>query len=188
MVINKEELRQRNKDTVQKAALFWIELANKRQSEIEHELLAISAVLLPLSVSFVSTNVILDTTGKLLLSVSWILLLISIVMGFLQILIDSDFFLKLSRDSSKREVIWSDFTKDFEKANKEVEALGRVPGSSAMWPLYVQGISFFVGVLMLTIIGFSLVSKQSRLDNQLPIHCQTEDCFKSPRRELIKIK
>ncbi len=183
MAQDDETLRQRNKDAAQRAALFWIELANQRQSEIIRQLLALSSVILPLSASVIVLNIQLSQSDKILLLASWLLFLFSILSGLIQLLFDSDYFVKISRDSSKRESIWSDSSKQFNKANREVEALGPVPGSSTTVPLYIQEISFCIALILLVIIGcrllFTTRGSNSNTNNQEVRQSSLNNYFKS---------
>lgn len=173
-----EEIRRRNKDAAQRAALFWIELANQRQSEIIRQLLGLSAVLLPLSASIILSNTPLDITEKYLLTSSWILFLISIIAGFIQIQIDSKYFVLLSRDSSKREELWSDSNRSVPTIEKEVASLGKVPGASTSLPQYIQAVTFFIGLILVAIVGALILFDTSR-SKQSPnrLNWKTHDFF-----------
>lgn len=157
MASKNEELRQRNKDAAQRAALFWIELANKRQSEIVHELLAVSAVLIPLSASIVIAKISLSVFQQHLLVIIWILLLLSVAAGFIQIAIDSNFFIALSRDASSREKLWSDTQRSVNDIENDVKKLGETPGSSTMIPVYIQAVTFLLALITITIVGISII-------------------------------
>lgn len=157
MANNDEEIRRRNKDSAQRAALFWIELANKRESELAGHLFTLSAVILPLSTSIVLSSIELDWIEKILLVFSWLFFIVSISFGFSQIIIDIKYFVKLSRDSSKREDLWSDSNRSYIDIDRDVTALGKVPGSSTGWPLYVQGITFIVAFIILIIIAILIL-------------------------------
>lgn len=156
---NDEILRQRNKDWAQHSAEFWIELANKRESEIVHELLAISSILLPLTISIILSNIHLETFQKAGIISVWILLLVSISMGLVQIAYDSNYFQKLSRDASKRSELWSNGKKDIHDTDKEVVALGKTPPSSAMWPVFTQAATFILALILIVVLGATIISR-----------------------------
>ena len=153
MTITNEEIRHRNKDAAERAALFWIQLANERQSEIVRQLLGLSSVLLPLSASIVISKVILNQIEIHLLVLSWILFLSSIAAGFIQIYLDSKFFVMISRDSSKRQELWSEGRRSVLSIERDVEALGKVSGESTSLPQKVQAVTFFLGLIFLMIVG-----------------------------------
>ena len=167
---NNEEIKQRNKDAVQRAALFWIELANQRQSEIVRQLLGLSAVLLPLSASVVISNIELDKIEKVLLSSSWVLFLISIIAGFIQTHIDAAYFVMLSRDSSKRKLLWSDSNRNIKDIENDVKALGKVPQASTSLPIYFQALTFFIGLILIAFVGALILFENPPSTNQL-MHC-----------------
>lgn len=153
-----EEIRRRNKDSVQKAAFFWIKLANDRLSEINKQLLSIAFILLPLTGSIVLANKKINFSDKTLLTHGWILLFISIFSGLIQILIDAIYFKSLSRDSSKREKIWSQIDKPISLLASEEKELGEVKGSSTHWPLIIQSFTMFIGLGLIMIVAYHLLS------------------------------
>ncbi len=161
-----EEIRRRNKDAAQHAALFWIQLANERQSEIIRQLLGLSAVLLPLSASIVISNEILSPIDKYLLASSWVFFLVSMVAGFIQIQEDSKYFLMLSRDSSKREELWSDSNHSVPNIERDVLALGKVPAQSTTLPQNIQAVTFFVGLILVMLTGSFILFKNAHPNNQ----------------------
>lgn len=151
-----EEIRRRNKDTAGRNALFWIELANQRQSEIIRQLLGLSAVLLPLSASILLADIKINQTEKILLLHGWIFLLISIIAGFIQIFVDVDYFVKVSQDSSNREVLWST-NRTIRDIEKDVQKLGKVSSSSTDWPLRFQILTFSTGLVLIMVVAVFLL-------------------------------
>lgn len=157
----KDEItRQRNKDSAQRAALFWIKLTNERESEIVRQLLALAAIILPLSASILLANITLLQIEKVLLMACWILLFVSIIAGFIQIIIDTRYFLKVSRDSSIRERLWSSTNRSIKDIDNDIVKLGEIPGSSGDWSLIIQGVAFFLAILLLLAVGFSIITQQ----------------------------
>lgn len=158
---NNEDIRQRNKDAAQRAALFWVEFANKRIFEINKQLLTLATILLPITASVVGVEFLtLREFEKTMLVMGWILIFISIVTGGIQILIDAKYFLYLSRDSSKREVLWSNSNRNVEDIEKDVKSLGSVPGSSTHCPLVIQALAIFSGLLLIMIVAANLLIRR----------------------------
>lgn len=162
-----EEIRRRNKDAAQRHALFWVELANRRQSEVVRQLLGLSAVLLPLSASVVVANIELEKIEKILLFSSWVFFFISIVTGFIQIQLDAWYFVMLSRDSSKREALWSDSGRPISEIEKDVKALGKVPEMSTSLPLRLQALAFFIGLICVASVGGFILFRSARCKRHL---------------------
>ena len=155
-----ETIRQRNKDSVQKAALFWIELANDKLSEINKQLLSLSAILLPLTASVVISPITFREYEKTLMLLGWMFLFSSIIAGFIQIALDAVYFKDLSRDSSKREVLWSDSNRDIRDIEKDVKAIGDTPSSSSHLPLILQSLSISIGLLFIMVVAISLLLRK----------------------------
>lgn len=158
MELKKEiDLIQRNKDAYQRGAFFWINLANQRLGDFNKQLLAFAVVLLPLTASIILSRIDLNTFEKTLLVISWVFLGISILAGLIQILIDQDYFKKLSRDSSKREEIWSDLFRPIADLEKDTRALAKVNESSTHDPIKIQAIFLFIGLLLIMISAGSIL-------------------------------
>ncbi len=165
-----EERSSRNKDNAHQSALFWIELANNRLTNICNHFISLAAILIPLSASLVISNNILNFNEKIMLVSTWITLFFSIVFGFLHQLLDVQFFVYLSRDSSKREELWSNTNRGYAQVLKDVLALGTTKNASSHLPLVLQGITFMIGIILISFIGISLLFKQvptsSNLDHK----------------------
>lgn len=154
------EFRERNKDSYQKDALFWIDLSSQRLINLNSQLLGFTAILLPLTASIVLSDIKLEEREKWLLVLIWVLLIISIVAGLIQICIDMIYFRGLSRDSSNREKIWSDFSRPIVDLEKQTKKLGQVKESSTHAPLIIQAIALVVGLVVLIFLaGFILFSQ-----------------------------
>lgn len=157
---NDEEIRQRNKDSYQRAALFWIDLANQRLSSFNKQLLTIAAILLPLTASLVAANFIdLRDFEKALLIIVWISLGFSLVGGVVQIIIDANYFKYLSRDSSRREEIWSGNDTN-EEMTKQTKLLGKTEPTSTHIPLWLQAFTLGQGLLLILVIAISLLLRK----------------------------
>lgn len=153
-----EKLRQRNKDSAQNAALFWIKLANDRLSEINKQLLGIALILLPLSGSITLSDETLCYSEKQLLIRGWFLLFISVMLGFVQILVDAFYFKYLATDSSSREFIWSNSSRHVLDSEKEVLMLGKVRAQSTHIPLFFQAVTLFFGLTLIMFVMYKLLS------------------------------
>lgn len=155
-----EETIQRNKDAFQRAALYWNNLANQRLFDFHKQLLGLATLLLPLTASIVLVESIkLKEFEKTLLLLGWVFLGISIVAGYIQILMDATYFNYLSNDSSQREEIWSS-NKKIEDMEKETQVLGKTSPSSTVTPLWIQTFSIFVGLSLLMVVAGSLLFKK----------------------------
>lgn len=155
-----ENIRQRNKDSAQNAALFWIRLANDRLSEINKHLLGLATILLPLTASIVISPIKFREYEKTLMIIGWVFLFISIIAGFMQIVIDAIYFKDLSRDSSKREVLWSDTNSDIRNIDKDIKALGNTPASSTHIPLILQSLAISLGLFLIMLVAVLLLIKK----------------------------
>ncbi len=155
---NNEDIRQRNKDAVQRSALFWIKLTNDRLSEINKQLLGLATIILPITASVIAIEFLIPKDfEKNLLIIGWVLMFISIVAGGIQILVDARYFLFLSRDSSSREALWSDPNRSIEDIEKEVKSLGTMPSSSTHCPLVIQALAIFSGLFLIMLVAASLL-------------------------------
>lgn len=152
-----EQLRQRNKDAVQRAALFWIGLANDRLSEINKQLLAVGFLLLPLSGSVVLADIVICECEKFLLGIGWIFLFISIISGLFQIWVDAIYFKNVSRDSSQREKIWSKSGIPIKDLNKKIEELPVPKVLSTHIPLIVQAVSLLLGLIFIMLMMYRIL-------------------------------
>mgnify|MGYP001584568581 FL=1 len=154
------EFRQRSKESYQRGAFFWIDLANQRLGDFNRQLLALAVVLLPLTASISLSSIKLKDFEKTLLVLSWIALGVSIITGIIQILIDTIYFKDLSRDSSKREKIWSNFSRKVTDLEKETKAIGEVKESGSHDPLKIQASSLFIGLILIMVVaGFILFAR-----------------------------
>lgn len=157
--MDETDIKQRSKDSYQRGAFFWIDLANRRLEDFNRQLLSLAVILLPLTSSILLSDIKLKDFEKTFLVLSWISLGVSIIAGFIQIGIDVVYFKDLSRDSSKRERIWSDFFRPITDLERETKALGEVKGSSTHDPLKLQALTLFIGLAFIMLIaGFILFS------------------------------
>lgn len=107
-------------DRFQKAALYWNNLANQQIFELNKQLLSLAFIILPLTASIIAVEFIKPREfEKTLLILGWIFLFLSIILGFVQILLDAIYFNYLSNDSSTREYLWSQ-NKENDDIKKEV--------------------------------------------------------------------
>ncbi len=157
MKLEEIDLKQRNKDAYQRGAFFWIDLANQRLGDFNRQLLSLAVILLPLTASVILSDLKLREFEKTLLILSWVSLGISVVAGLIQILIDTNYFKDLSRDSSKREKIWSDLFRPIADLEKDTKALGEVKGSSTHDPLKLQALFLLIGLVFIMIIAGSIL-------------------------------
>jgi hypothetical protein len=152
-----EELRQRNKDSFQNAALYWNQLSNERLFEISKQLLGIAFIILPLTGSIVLSDKTISTLDSKLLILGWISLFTSIISGFYNFWEEAKYFNYLSNDSSTREAIWSDTNVNTEEMNRKTEKLGKTRPNSSFMPLLVQGAALFLGVFLIMIVVYNLI-------------------------------
>ena len=168
-----EELRQRNKDSFQNAALYWNGLANERVFEITKQLLGIALIILPLTGTFLSVTKTISSFSLNLLVLSWIALFTSIISGFINLWKEASYFNYLSNDSSTREKIWSDPNRSVEEMDAETNKIGSTNSSSSFTPLIIQSISLLVGIFLIMIVVYGLLSQ-----NNSPIlsnyHCHSK--------------
>lgn len=163
MDINEEEIRRRNKDTHLNSARYWVGLANQQSFEINKQFLTFAALLLTLSTSAIalvnansSSNQLTDV-DKVLLLASWVFLILSLISGIIQIVVDVKFFIYLCVDESKRERIWSQMGKSNETLNEEEQALGSTDKSSTFIPLILQGVFLTLAIVFLMTLGVTLL-------------------------------
>lgn len=147
----------RTKEGYSKRALFWIEKANQQLSEISKQLLVLAIFLLPLTASVVVTSVKLSESQKTFLKIGWAYLLLSIVSGLWQYFIDAKYFKDLSRDSSRREQIWSDLRRSRNQMEQETKDLGKVPEQSTFFPLTLQALSLAAGIILIIFVASTLL-------------------------------
>lgn len=159
-----EQLRQRNKDSFQNAALYWNKLANERVFEIGKQLLAIAFIILPLTGSIVFSNKVISPFNFYLLVLGWILLFSSIISGFVNFWTEAKYFNYLSNDSSTREQIWSNSNKLVSKMDEETNRLGATKPASSLCPLIIQGGALLLGVLLIMIVVCSLLTQNTNID------------------------
>ena len=158
--MNDIEYKWKNKESYSKRALFWIRLANEKIDELNRQLLGLSFLLLPLTASIAITNIPTKEFQKTLIIVSWFFLFFSIIFGLIQIAIDANYFKLLSRDSSRRESIWADFTQSISNLERKTKSLGYMQGSSTFVALCFQIFTIFIGILLIMIVaGTILITK-----------------------------
>ena len=156
-----EELRRRNKDSFKSDALYWNKLSNERIFEITKQLLGIALIVLPLTGTFLLVTKPIPPFSLHLLVLSWIVLTISIISGFVNLWIEAKYFNYLSNDSSNREKIWSDSNRLVEEMDKETNKLGATKPSSSFKPLIIQGVALLIGVFLIMGVVFNVLSENS---------------------------
>lgn len=147
----------RIKEGYSERALFWIDKANQQLSEFNKQLLVLATFLLPLTASVVVTSIKLSESQKIFLMIGWVYLFLSIVSGLIQYFIDANYFKNLSRDSSKREEIWSDLSRPKNQMEKETKDLGKVPEQSSFFPLTLQAFSLVAGIFLIIFVAITLL-------------------------------
>lgn len=152
-----EQIRQRNKDAYQSAAIYWNGLANERLFEISKQLLAVAFILLPLTGTILFSDKMLSPRDSFLLVLSWVIILSSIILGFITFWLDSSFFQELSKDSSQRTVIWSDPLVSINKMYDETSKLEQTKPNSTFIPLILQGATLFIGVVFVLLVVHHLL-------------------------------
>lgn len=164
MPLNEEEIRQRNKDTHQKSARYWIGLANSQAFEINKQFLTFAALLLTLSTSIIALNnpnnlnyFKLSEIEKAFLLIVWFFLIISLISGIIQIIVDVNFFVYLCRDEGKREATWSQLGKSIAQLWDEEKAIGRTKKNSTFLPLILQGVFLSLAICFLIVIGIFIL-------------------------------
>ena len=158
--MNNTEEKQWHLDRYQKAALYWNNLANQRVFELNRQLLALATIILPLTASIIAIDFIKPREfEKTLLLIGWVFLFLSIILAFVQIWIDANYFSYLSQDSSTREELWS-HDRENEKIKKDVDALGKVKGSSTFIPTIFQAFFVFTGLLFIMIVASSMLLRR----------------------------
>lgn len=168
-----EEIRRRNKDSFQTAALYWNRFANERAIEISKQLLNIALVMLPLTGSIALANKAIPEVDLMLLLLGWIALFISIVSGFINFWLETKYFVYLSNDSSTREEIWSDTTTPIRELNRKTDELGRTKSESSLIPLVIQASALLIGVLFIMKLVYGLfqpVQRNNYSDTSKPPH------------------
>lgn len=144
-------------DRFQRAALYWNNLANQQIFELNKQLLGLATIILPLTASVVVIEIIkLREYEKTLIIMGWICLFLSIVLGLVQICIDSVYFNYVSNDSSSREKLWAQ-DKDNNQIKEEVERLGSIKPSSSPTPTLFQVFFVFSGLLIIMLVAVSLL-------------------------------
>ena len=137
------------------SALYWNNLANQRIFELNRQLLYISTLLLPVTASIITIdNIVLREFEKTLILLGWIFIFLSIIIGLVQVWIDSGYFAYLSNDSSRREEYWSK-NEPNSKIKELVKLLGKTQSSSSMAPTYFQAILTFTGLLFIMVVAAS---------------------------------
>lgn len=155
------EFKLSRKDSYQKDAIFWINLANQREFDFNKHLLSLAAILLPLTASVLALESIkLLQCEKILLMISWVSLGISIISGCIQIWFDSSFFVKLSRDSSAREVIWSNMQLPLSELENRTNQMGKMREKGSVTPLWIQIFALFEGLLLIMFTAASILIRK----------------------------
>lgn len=143
-------------------ALYWNKMANDKLSEIDKQLLTIAFVLLPLTASVLGLNINLNDVLKTILIGGWIFTFVSIICGFVHIIIEADFFRKYLDYNTHRSTIYhKNLDKTLSTVEAKIEKLQSPSASSGHLFLILQGISISIGLLLIMIVaGFLLIMKQ----------------------------
>lgn len=147
----------RTKEGYSERARFWIDKANQQISEFNKQLLSLATFLLPLTASVVVADLELSGSQKTLLITGWAFLFLSIISGLIQYVIDANYFKNLSRDSSRREEIWSDLYRSKNQLEQETKALGKVPSQSTHIPLSLQTFFIIAGIFLIMFVATTLL-------------------------------
>lgn len=152
-----EELRRRSKDAAHQAAFEWIRYANERLLEINRQLLGVATILLPLTGSIVLAPIKIGESEKTLLIVGWVSIFISIIVGFIQLTIETAFLKRWARYESKREEIFSDPNRSYEDMIKEAQLLQSPSEASTHIPLAIQIFTLFGGLILVMAVAIGIL-------------------------------
>ncbi|QQS44393.1 hypothetical protein IPM65_02215 [Candidatus Roizmanbacteria bacterium] len=156
--MNKDDeiIRQRNKDVHHNAALHWNTLANEQELELTRQLLYFATIIFPITASFAILRKDLITTEiRIILLFTWFFLLLSIIFGVIQIVINIKYYVYLLKDESKRTGIWSKSVDDIKELQDEEKKLGKTKDSSGNLFLILQGL--FIALSFITVLIIAII-------------------------------
>ena len=156
------DLKLRNSESYKEDALFWIELANKSLLVLNKQLFTVAIFLLTGTISIVIADFGIKITDpdKLLLKASWIFLLVSLIMGLVQIWVDAYYFKYLQQDSTRRQSIWSNLYKPVSELEAETRGLDYTDPSGLHIPFVIQAFTVFAGVLLISVVTISILGSR----------------------------
>lgn len=140
-------------DFLRERELYWIDLANKRLADFNHQLVGLAILLLSLTFPAVAIDLGLGILQKQILVTAWVTLLASILSGIFQIWDESKFFTLISRDNGYRKGVWMDTSFSFQEARKEVEKRDSPPLSSGHKHLWCQVATLIIGLGLLVLVA-----------------------------------
>ena len=120
-------------------------------------------LLIPLSATVITLkNFEINDFEKTLLERSWVLIFLSIILGFIQIIIDSLYFKNLAYDNNQKAKIWSCVGRSNKILESETKKINPTKDSSTHIPLILQAISIFLGLSMIIRVSISFLNHVSK--------------------------
>lgn len=157
--MNKYERNFKEKLRLGNDALFWIRLANDSYFELKNQMTGLATILLPLTASIVviskDSRVKFVDGDKMMILAGWFSLGLSMLMGLWQTWLDSDFFRKLSNDSSLREHFRNNLRPN--EAERVMRLLPSAQSKSSHTPLFLQTLFLLGGLFLIMSVAVSLL-------------------------------
>lgn len=170
-----EKLRQDNAKSLRQSHLFAVSSANQIWSEIGKTMFSVSALIITIFTAVLGLSEIrdaLDVSAKIFIGHSLIFLLLSMVLGFLHMLVETNFFVERAKNKAEQLRIWSytsfwpsdptrmaEYIEEYNKMKQQTDALESSldPKSTDIF-LYLQGIFGATALIEILLVIFKLLS------------------------------
>jgi len=159
---NMDDFRSHNKETHQKAAFYWNSLANDREKKLVVTLINLATFIVSVTAGVVALSskdfaILFTPLNKWLIVCAWVLMFFSIVLGLIQIMLDTKYFKYLSDDENSRVRIWSQSEKREDLIRGEISKLGSTKPSSGHLALIIEANLLVLGLLLILVTAISIL-------------------------------
>ena len=136
---------------------LFVELANNTQQNLMNTLFLVATIFLGLTSPLVSDVQSLPGSLRLILFLSWILTILSIFSGLIQVIFDMLFLKDSFISSSKREGIWKDIPEEDGEFDTAIEQSNKIAKlhkvQSTFIPLILQAVFISIAMVLAIIVG-----------------------------------
>jgi hypothetical protein len=171
-----ESLRQGNKSDLRESQVYALAAHNKSISDINKYLFTIASLLIPLVASLIGIEDIrknLNQVDKAIIIESIVLIIFSVLFGFIHTITDALFFKTWLDNVEERLKLWSttsfwptnpsnvaNHLDEYESLRKKADHIqDKIARTSSRLPIFIQGLCLLFAILLIAVVALNLVSR-----------------------------